>query len=216
MSLDAISFTHWLREEGSIISKSVERAFLEAPRADFVLPRDVPVAYENHPLSIGYGQTISQPSVVALMLELLRVETGNDVLDIGSGTGWTTALLASLTGEFGKVTGLEIVPELVTVGTDNLAKCDVTNAKIFQARDGVIGMPSHLFNRILVSASASEMPWELLDQLRPEGRLVIPVGTSLFLCTKDRHGELSIKEFPGFSFVPLRKKAPLEHSYQTH
>lgn len=143
-------------------------AFRYIDRKDFLREENTNLAYENTPLSIGYGQTISQPYTVAFMLELLDVHVGNKVLDIGSGSGWTTALLAHLAGERGSVTGIEIIPELVQFGGENLARYHFSNTRILQAKEGELGISSETFDRILVSASADMFPTELLDQLKPD------------------------------------------------
>src|SRR3989338_9901988 len=145
-------------------SSRSEDAFRAVPRANFVPQELRDQAYEDYPLPIGFGATISQPTTVAFMLEKLDVRLGQKVLDIGSGSGWTTALLAHLVGPKGRVTGLEIVPELVTLGQRNLAKYYflirankqiVESAEIQQAEKGAVGLPRVApFDRILVSASA--------------------------------------------------------------
>jgi protein-L-isoaspartate(D-aspartate) O-methyltransferase len=137
------------------------------------------------------------------MLELLEVSPGDSVLDIGSGSGWTTALLADMVGRSGSVTGLEIVPELVAFGWKNLVKYVFPWARISQAEPGVPGIPGKTFDRILVSASAEEFPKSLLDQLVSGGVLVIPVGESVFRYRKGMDGSVTTEEFPGFVFVPL-------------
>src|SRR3989344_5813208 len=162
----------------------VIEAFEKIDRKDFVLPEDQAYAYEDHPLSIGYGGTISQPYTVAFMLELLRPEPADKILDIGSGSGWTTALLAHIVSQKGmtndqllmtRVIGLEIVPELVEFGQKNLAKYNFPNAEIRQAQKGVAGLPEESpFDKILVSAAAEKIPEELIKQLSAPGRLVIP------------------------------------------
>lgn len=201
------SFVANLVAKGAIVSDSVRKAFLGVDRADFVRNVDFPYAYEDFPLSIGYGQTISQPSTVAFMLELLQTEPGNRVLDIGSGSGWTTALLGFLVGPAGSVTGLEIIPELVAFGRENLLSYPILHAEIFPATEWVVGLPLERFDRILVSAASSNSPKGLLEQLRPNGRLVLPVGDSVFLYSKNRFGKISFEEFQGFIFVPLRGEA---------
>ena len=172
-------------------------------RADFVRPIDLPNAYKDMALSIGHGQTISQPFTVAFMLEKLHPVEGDNVLDIGSGSGWTTALLAQIVGDDGQVTGLEIVPELVEFGRKNLQKYNFRNASIKQAENGVLGIPGEKFDRILVSAAATTLPEELTQQLKPGGTLVVPVRNSIFKITKSPNGGISLEEFPGFVFVPL-------------
>lgn len=182
-------------------SHRLEEAFRAVPRADFV-PDELQVeAYEDYPLPIGGGQTISQPTTVAFMLEKLGVEEGDRVLDVGSGSGWTTALLAHLVGEKGKVLGVEIVPGLVAFGQKNLvrfysyvprnvraSKNNVRNlpraeeqAEIRQAERDVIGLPDEApFDRILVSAAAEKIPAELIEQLAVGGKMVIPArGTAV-------------------------------------
>lgn len=191
-----------LYASGVLSDPRVADAFTAVDRADFV-PKDL--SYEAHydyPISIGYGQTISQPSTVAFMLGLLGVEPGNSVLDIGSGSGWTTALLAHLTGKTGYVTGLEIVPELVTFGRGNLSKYRFANALILPAKAS-LGLRGNRFDRILVSAAAEEFPTELLDQLNDGGKLLIPVRNSIWSYSKDAAGNVSSEEYPGFVFVPL-------------
>ena len=175
----------------------------QVDRADFVRPVDLPDAYENMALSIGYGQTISQPFTVAFMLEKLQPVEGDRVLDIGSGSGWTTALLAQIVGNGGQVTGLEIIPELVEFGRKNLQKYNFRNTSIKQAKNGVLGIPGKKFDRILVSAAATTLPEELIQQLKPGGTLVVPVRNSIFKITKSPNGGISLEEFPGFVFVPL-------------
>ncbi len=201
--------------------RKVEGALRAVDRADFVPKELHGEAYEDYALPIGFGATISQPTTVAFMLEKLDVKEGQKVLDVGSGSGWTTALLAYLVGKKGRVIGVEIIPELVTFGQKNLAHWYSNvlknnrirkpgRAEIRQAEKVVKEIPSETpFARILVSAAAKEIPRELLTQLAPNGVLVIPIGAEhevqkIVRIHKKRNGEFETQEFPGFVFVPLR------------
>lgn len=192
-----------LISKGVLHSDLIIEAFLKIDRKDFVTEDNKDVAYVDTALPIGYEQTISQPYTVAFMLELLQLRKGQDVLDIGSGSGWTTALLSQIVGNEGLVQGLEIVEELVEVGRSNLSKYNIENATISKAKKN-LGIPSKTFDRILVSASADKFPKELLDQLKKGGIMVIPVRNSIFKFTKDSEGEIEKEEYFGFSFVELK------------
>ncbi len=150
-------------------------AFMAIDRADFIRSEYASETYGDYPLTIGYGQTISQPYTVAFMFELLHPQKGNKILDVGSGSGWTTALLAHIVQENGTVLGMEIVSELVEFGAGNLEKYHFPNAVIVPAGDQ-IGRPTEQFDKILVSASAREVPHDLKEQLKIRARMVIPVG----------------------------------------
>lgn len=187
---------------GVLSSENIIEAFENIDRADFVYDSSVSDVYEDYPLQIGYGQTISQPTTVALMLEMLSARKGQKILDIGSGSGWTTALLSFIVGDKGYVSGLERVEELVGFGKKNLEKYGIYNAEIIQAGDE-LGIPDEKFDRILVSAAAEKFPLELLEQLKVGGKLVVPVGNSIYEVTKDENGEYDSIEHYGFTFVPL-------------
>lgn len=159
--------------------------------------------YVDAPLPIGNGQTISQPSTVAFMLEHLQPQAGDDILDIGSGSGWTTSLLCHIVGENGSVTGLERVHTLVETGQEHLAQFDFKHNCTIQEAGEQLGIPNKTFDRILVSASAEYLPEELFDQLKIGGTLVIPILNSIFKFTKDAEGTIESKEYRGFRFVPL-------------
>lgn len=184
-------------------SPALISAFRKCDRIFFVPEVYHSEAYIDHPLPIGEGQTVSQPYTVAVMLELLCPESGNTVLDIGSGSGWTTALLASVVGESGFVEGIERIPALVEYGRSNLKKIPITNASIELASPSVLGKPGHFYDRILVSASAEKIPESLFDQLNPGGVLVIPVRNSIWRITKNEDGAITRSELYGFQFVPL-------------
>lgn len=192
-----------LKGIGVLKNPGIISAFESIDRADFTESRDKAIAYEDVPLDIGYDQTISQPLTVAFMLEELGPKKGDSVLDVGSGSGWTTALLAYIVGGGGKVVGLERISELVNFGRSNIQKYKLDQAKIERAEKGVLGKPGQKFDRILVSASARQLPEELVLQLKPNGTLVVPVGSSIFKITKSAEGVVSMQEFPGFVFVPL-------------
>ena len=178
-------------------------AFRTIDRKYFVPDEYAEDAYADMPLPIGHYQTISQPSTVAFMLERLDPQDGNKVLDIGSGSGWTTALLCYMVGDKGSVTGLERVETLVEQGSKNLSKFRFdTDCHIEQAGDK-LGLPGEQFDRILVSASADEIPEGLFSQLKIGGILVIPIGESIFKFTKVSETEIEKEEFYGFVFVPL-------------
>jgi protein-L-isoaspartate(D-aspartate) O-methyltransferase len=182
----------------------VSQAFAATPRVRF-LPRLARwrAAYDG-PISIGRGQTNSQPRTVADMLRLLEVREGDRVLDVGSGSGWTTALLAHLTGESGEVLGLELEPTLVDFGRTNLEGMNRPWARIGQADPDRLGRPDEApYDRILVSAEARTLPEALVDQLADDGRMVIPVYGTMLLVR--RSGSVTeVSEHGGYRFVPLR------------
>lgn len=182
----------------------VDAAFEEVPRAWF-LPKDQRrfAAYDG-PLPIGRAQTSSQPRTVEKMLRLLDVRRGQRVLDVGSGSGWTTALLAHLTGPEGSVLGVELEPDLVRFGSENLARTSLDWASIVAADPEVVGLPKHgPFDRVLVSAAAHRLPDELLDTLADPGRLVIPVRGEMMLVVRER-ARLKTSRHGAYRFVPLR------------
>ncbi|MFH5821572.1 protein-L-isoaspartate O-methyltransferase [Georgenia sp. AZ-5] len=171
------------------------RGFLPASQQRF--------ARADLPLRIGQGATCSQPSTVEVMLELLDPRPGDRVLDVGSGSGWTTALLARLVGEGGSVVGVEIEPDLVETGRANLLAAGV-DARIEEAVPGRLGRPQDgPYDRILVSAEARRMPRTLVDQLAEGGRMVVPVRGELVVV--ERAGdELRTRAYGTYQFVPLR------------
>ncbi len=183
---------------------AVAAAFAAVPRAGF-LPRSLRrrASYDG-PLDIGHGQTNSQPLTVDRMLRLLDVQPGSRVLDVGSGSGWTTALLAHLTGPGGSVLGVEIIPDLVSTGAGHLHATGFDWARIEPARPGELGRPDEApFDRILVSAAARTLPEDLVAQLADDGRLVVPVAGTMLLVV--RHGEdRRVTEHGSYRFVPLR------------
>jgi len=198
-------YEHLLNGSRVLTTPTLKEAFRAIDRKNFV-PDDYAVeAYEDYPLPIGFEQTISQPTTVAFMLELLDIKGGESVLDVGSGSGWTTALLAFMVGPQGNVIGIERIPELVIFGDANLKKCGISNAEIMTPEKG-FGKKGKLFDRILVSAEAEALPDELVEQLKPGGVMVIPVKDAIIKVVKESKGTVTRKEFPGFMFVPLIKE----------
>lgn len=190
------------RPEG--LDGRLDAAFDAVPRVWFLPVGARSRAGVDAPILIGHEQTCSQPSTVRAMLALLDVRAGQRVLDVGSGSGWTTALLAELVGRTGRVWGVELEPDLVAWGADNLASGPWTWASIQRARPDAVGIPEHgPYDRILVSADARRIPADLLDQLAAEGRLVLPVRGTMTLVDR-RDGADEITEHGSFRFVPLR------------
>lgn len=192
-----------LKEKGLLSSKELDDAFRAIDRANFA-PDDYKMeVYEDYPLPIGFGQTISQPTTVAFMLELLDLKKSDNVLDVGSGSGWATTLIAEIIKPQGKVWGVEIIPELVKLGGKNLTKYNLPNAKIVQSGKE-LGLSEHApYDKILVSAEAQDLPPELLRQLKVGGIIVIPIKNTLYKIEKLAEGKTKETAFPGFVFVPL-------------
>lgn len=183
----------------------IDEAFSAMNRANFLPQNMRGEAGQDIPLPIGYGQTNSQPSTVKKMLYWLDILPGQKILDVGSGSGWTTALISNLVGKQGRVYAVELVPELVAFGRDNCLKSGVANAKFFQAGTEY-GLPEHApYDRILVSAGAETLPAELVNQLKTGGKLVIPVGQDILEITKASSEQIESIVHPGFLFVPLIK-----------
>ncbi len=181
----------------------IEKAFSKFDRVDFVPSEVRNIAHADMALPIGYGQTISQPTTVEMMLEWLDAQSGDKVLDVGSGSGWTTALLSYIVGPKGRIHAVELVSELVEFGRDNCERAGVTNANFYQAGDEY-GLPDYSpYDRILVSASADKLPEGLISQLKPGGKLVIPVHNDILEITKNQKGKINTITHPGFVFVPL-------------
>ena len=179
-------------------------AFRIMDRKDFVPNEYEKESYNDYPLPIGYEQTISQPSTVAFMLELLNPRMGERILDVGSGSGWTTALIAHLVGNTGAVWGVEKIPELVIFGKENISTYNFSHAHIEQAGEK-LGLSQHApFDKILVSAESDKIPDELMAQLKIGGVMVIPVKDTVYKIIKISEKEKRIEKFEGFIFVPLK------------
>ena len=180
-------------------------AFASAPRSEFLPPDQRRYAAVDAPLAIGHGSTNSQPSTVRYMLELLDAGPGQRALDVGSGSGWTSALLGELVGHTGSVIGVEVVPELVDMARGNLADHRPW-VRIELARGDQLGWPEDApYDRILVSADGGRVPAELEAQLAPGGRMVLPAASDMMVVERAADGRLSRRRARGrFSFVPLR------------
>ncbi|MBU1015380.1 protein-L-isoaspartate O-methyltransferase [Patescibacteria group bacterium] len=197
-----------LQEKGVLKTPRIVQAFRAIKREDFLSPDMRQLANEDEALPLGLGQTISQPSVVAFMLELLGPQEGERVLDIGAGSGWTTALLAAVVGEKGRVVGIEVFPELAELAKTNVAQYGFLEkgfVEIF-CKDGAEGHTAEApYERILVSAALprKELPPAWKEELGPGGTLVVPIGHSLWRFEKTEDGEWKEREYPGFLFVPF-------------
>jgi len=221
-----------LIKEGWLKTPLVIEAFREIKRIDFLPPELKNLAEANEALPIGQGQTISQPLVVAFMLELLEPQPGQKILDVGAGSGWTSALLAYMVsgGELkskikndptgsqkrlqkskkeGKVIALEIVPELKEFGQTNVSKYNFIKKGVveFFCGDGSKGYQKEApYDKILASASAQELAPDWRKQLKIGGRVVAPLGNSIWVFIKKSETEFEEIEYPGFVFVPLINK----------
>jgi len=187
------------------IDKRVEQAFCTVKRRYFMTADNQHMAGNDAPFSIGHAQTISQPTTVKHMLLWLAPETGQRILDVGSGSGWSTALLANLVGPTGSVFAVERIPALKRFGEKNCQRFGGHNIEFFITQNK-LGLATHApFDRILVSAAATDkIPDELIDQLAPNGKLIIPVNNSIFELQKDAQGEIEYcHEHFGYVFVPL-------------
>jgi protein-L-isoaspartate(D-aspartate) O-methyltransferase len=183
---------------------AVRRAFEAVPRADFLPARERSRAEYDGPIQLGHGSTNSQPRTVAAMLDLLDVRRGDRVLDIGAGSGWTTALLGHLTGPQGSVLGLELEPAIAKFGAENVGRAGMPWVALEPAVPTVLGDPARApYDRILVSADADGLPEELVGQLADDGRMVVPVHGVMSVAV--RHGDdVEVTHHGRYSFVPLR------------
>lgn len=194
-----------LIKKGVLKTPKLIRAFRAVDRKDFVPKSLKLLAYADEPLPIGEGQTISQPWTVAFMLELLDPEPGENVLEIGYGSGWQTALLA-VTGA--NVYAIERIPKLCELGRENVERRGFKNVAFF-CQDGTLGLPEIAkriggFDKVIAAAAAwREIPQAWRDQLKIDGKIVAPIGSSIFEFIKKSDGEWEEIEHPGFAFVPL-------------
>ena len=209
------SMTDYAAEREAMVERQLRRrgisdqhildAFLEVPREAFVSAEYVHLAYGDHPLPIEAGQTISQPYIVALMIEAAGIEGGAKVLEVGSGSGYAAAVISRIAAE---VIGIERQQELVDVARDRLQRLGYDNVHIVEG-DGTKGCQEEApFDAILAAASGSHVPAPLVDQLKPGGNIVMPVGSpgwvqKLVKVTKREDGTLQQSDLGGVRFVPL-------------
>ena len=183
----------------------VIQAMRDVPRHEFVQPNLQQYAYENRPLPIGHGQTISQPYIVAIMTDLVKPQRRHRVLEVGSGSGYQAAVLSKLVNQ---VYSIEIIPPLGEQAAARLKQLGYGNVKL-KIADGYYGWEEFApFDAIVVTAAASHIPPPLLKQLKPGGRMIIPVGSrfmtqQLLMVNKDLQGKVTTKQILPVMFVPL-------------
>ncbi len=191
-------------------SPRVMAALGRVPRHEFVTLADASLAYLNAALPIGFGQTISQPYIVALMTDLAELDADHTVLEVGTGSGYQAAVLAEIAG---RVYSVERVRELAPQAGERLRRLGYANVEL-RCGDGSLGWSEHApFDAILVTAAARAIPPQLVEQLKPGGRMVIPVGEgfsgqTLVLLEKDGEGRVTQREILSVAFVALRPGEP--------
>jgi protein-L-isoaspartate(D-aspartate) O-methyltransferase len=188
-----------------VLNEGVMHSLGTVKRHEFVPPRERPFAYENRPLPIGHGQTISQPYIVALMTDLIELDRDDVVLEIGTGSGYQAAILATLVDH---VYSIEIIEALAERSATDLARLGYDNVTT-KLGDGYYGWEEHApFDAIVVTAAASHVPPPLVKQLRPGGRMIIPVGgrfmtQQLLLIEKTEDEKIITRQMAAVRFVPL-------------
>jgi len=203
---------YWKRGLG--LNESELKAFKDVDREDFV-PQDIKDrAYEDIPLPILRGKTISQPTTVMMMTHALELKEGEMVFEIGTGSGYQSAIIAKIVGPKGKVITTEVIPELVSFAKQNLAKAGINNVEVYED-DGSKGMKEKApFDKIIITAACKEFPKPLLEQLKPEGIIIGPVGDAyeqeMVRGRKDKKGKLELEFLGQFLFSPLYGKYGFE------
>ncbi len=183
----------------------VMEAMQRVPRHEFVPEGQKPYAYENRPLPIGYGQTISQPYIVAVMTDLADATDGKSILEVGTGSGYQAAILAACGA---RVYTIEIIPELAQQARDRLGRLGYDTVEV-RAGDGYYGWPEQApFDAILVTAASTQIPPPLIKQLKPTGKMIIPIGSAfmtqqLMLVEKTQDGRVRTRQLLPVAFVPL-------------
>ena len=197
-----------IKDSGFLTNEKVESAFRNIPRHEFVVPSELARAYYNEPLSIMNNQTISQPGVVSRMTEWLDIKDGQKILEIGTGSGWQTAILSYMVGN-GTVYSIERLSELVNFARENLEKLEIDNVHVILG-DGSMGYPEKSpYDRIIITAACTEIPLPLLEQLDENGLIIAPVGDlsqSMILLKKISGEIVEIKNESNYIFVPLLGK----------
>ena len=202
----------WKRGLG--LNESELKAFKDVDREDFVPESIKDRAYEDIPLPILRGKTISQPTTVMMMTRALELKEGEKVFEIGTGSGYQAAIIAKIVGAKGKVITTEVIPELVSFAKQNLAKAGIKNTEVYED-DGSKGMKDKSpFDKIIITAACKEFPKPLLEQLKPEGIIVGPVGDAyeqeMVRGRKDKKGKLELEFLGQFLFSPLYGKYGFE------
>ncbi len=210
---DELSAPEFSAQREEMVQRQIERrgltdarvleALRQVPRHEFVPERFAAHAYEDSPVPIGFGQTVSQPYIVAFMLQHLQLRGIERVLEIGCGSGYEAALLANLCEE---VYSLEIIPELASRAENVLGRLGYVNVRV-HCGDGYLGWSEAApFDRIIVSAAPNHVPERLLEQLAPNGVMILPLGEDeqrLVIITKDEHGKVSRHDSVPVRFVPM-------------
>jgi protein-L-isoaspartate(D-aspartate) O-methyltransferase len=210
-----LGMTDFSREREAMVERHLKRrgiteshivdAFLAVPREAFVSPDHAHLAYGDHPLPIEAGQTISQPYIVALMIQAAAIKTGDQVLEVGAGSGYAAAVISRIAGQ---VIAIERQHDLIELARQRLERLGYDNVEIVEG-DGTRGCPDRApFDAILAAASGSHVPRALVAQLAPNGRIVMPIGDpgwvqELVKVTKQGDGILKQENLGGVRFVPL-------------
>jgi protein-L-isoaspartate(D-aspartate) O-methyltransferase len=191
---------------GVLRTPAIIQAFIDVDRASFTPDEHRGHAYEDVAIPLAPGASLSQPSTVAFMLELLQPRPNNSVLEVGAGSGFQTALLAHLVGPAGTVYAVELQPNVATITRSNLEPCKLPHVSCIEG-DGSQGIPEHApFDRIIVAAAATHIPEDMRAQLAVGGRLVVPVGNDtqdVVVLMRLSDQEFDEERYPGFSFSPL-------------
>lgn len=193
-----------LEEKG--VSEITLKAMKKVPRHLFVPSIHTSSAYVDSPLPIGHAQTISAPHMVAMMCDLLELEEGQTILEIGSGSGYNAAVMAEIIGKKGHIYSIERLDRLAEFARENLQKAGYSNVEVILG-DGSLGLPENApYDRISVTASAPDTPTPLIEQLKPGGIMVLPEGEGyqrLYMIRKSLDGEVTKQDWGGVIFVPL-------------
>ncbi len=201
--MDKEEFLHRLEHETEVFQNvRIKEAFTDVDRADFLDEDYKPEAYEDYAIPIGYGQSMTQPTTVAFMLELLDPQDGERVLNVGTGTGYTTALLGHMVGNDGLVYGIEAIPDLVKKSQKNIEKYNLGQIHIIPLteKNTIFDLPQ--FDRILIHADTKELPEDMIAMLATDGVAVFPSDGTIFKIRKTDLGITEESRFEGFSFAP--------------